>query len=98
MAQPNLQFVAVEQRSRQSCLNVLHSFRLELILGLELFSRLAVRRSLALLHRKTVVMILSQQITYELLPPAVPECQQRLHDNESSSNEALTQLSDLQAH
>lgn len=40
VVRPNSQLVAVEQRSRQSCLNVLHSFRLELILGLEFFRRL----------------------------------------------------------
>ena len=73
MSRPNLQLVAVEQRSRQSCLDVLHSLRLELILGLEFFRRLAVRRSLALLHRKTIVMIFSQQITYEFLPPTDPQ-------------------------
>ena len=73
MAQPNLQFVAVEQRSRQSCLDVLHSLRLELILGLELFRRLMAQKLLALLHCNTVVLILSQQFTYELLPPVVPE-------------------------
>jgi hypothetical protein len=54
MAQPNLQFVAVEQRSRQSCLDVLHSLCLELILGLELFRRLTAQNTistLALDHR-----------------------------------------------
>lgn len=73
ISRPNSQLVAVEKRSRQSCLDVLHSFRLELIFGLELFRRLIAQTPLALLHYNTFVTILSQLNTYEFLPPAVPE-------------------------
>jgi hypothetical protein len=38
--QSNLQFIAVEKRSRQRGLNVLHGLRLKLILGTEPLRRL----------------------------------------------------------
>jgi hypothetical protein len=41
--QSNVQFIAVEKRSRQRGLDVLHSLRLELILGLEALRRLPKR-------------------------------------------------------
>lgn len=89
ISRSNLQLIAVEQRSRQSCLDVLHSLRLELILGLELFRRLIAQILLALSHCNTIVLILSQQITYELLPPVVPEMsetspRQQVHQHDST--------------
>ena len=47
-AEYNVQLIAVEQRSRQSCLNVLHGLGLKLVLGLELFRRLTEIVSTAL--------------------------------------------------
>ena len=70
---PNIQLIAVEQRSRKSCLDVLHGLRLELVLGLELFCRLIARKPLALFHCSTIVSILGQKVTYEFLPPTDPQ-------------------------
>lgn len=72
-AQCDVQLIAVEQRSRQRRLNVLHSLRLKLVLSLELLRRLTSTTSLAL----PACSLRSRVATYEFLPPAEShKCQQ----------------------